>query len=162
MNNTTTKTKGKYAELKERHQQMWNELPIKYAFGNLQFSKMVDSFGLSMDENAENYYGGKLIPIGYGGYIRKDDVDKISEYNETVKAENKAAIEAAKNNEKDGKGFLFEMFTTELFNHEYALTEDLSEALRACGVTADEINNSPYMLKALKNACDYVRKNTRM
>lgn len=63
MNNTTTKTKGKYAELKERHQQMWNELPIKYAFGNLQFSKMVDSFGLSMDENAENYYGGKLIGL---------------------------------------------------------------------------------------------------
>ena len=162
MNNTTKKTKGKYAELKERHQQMWNELPIKYAFGNLQFSKMIDSLGLSMDENAENYYGKKLIPIGLGGFIHKDDVDKISEFNETVIAEKKAAIEAAKNNEKNGKGFLFEMFTTELFNHEYALTENLSEALQACGVTADEINSNPYMLKALKNACDYVRKNTRM
>ena len=58
------------------------------------------------------------------------------------------AIEA----DKRGDGFIYDMFTYELANHEYCYTEDPSEALQALHLTPEDIENNPKLRRALKRA----------
>ena len=48
--------------------------------------------------------------------------------------------------------FIYGMFYSELCNHEYCVTGDLSETLDVLGLTVDEVNDNPAMLNALHKA----------
>ena len=44
-----------------------------------------------------------------------------------------------------GRGFIYEMFRTELSNHEYAYTQDVSETLDCLGITQQMLEAVPQL-----------------
>lgn len=132
-----------YAEMKARHQERVNALPLKFAFSMKQFREMMESWGLTENDTDKIYKLG-----GTGGFYRREDSQLIFGTFEENEIEKKAAI----SNDLDGSGFIKDMFIYELANHEYCITYDLKPTLDALGLTVDEVNASPELLNGLKLA----------
>ena len=132
-----------YAEMKERHQQRVNALPLKFAFGMKQFREMMESWGLTENDTDRIYKMG-----GTGGFYLREDSSAI--YN--TFEENEIEMQAAIRNDIDGSGFIRDMFSYELANHEYCVTFDLEPTLDALGLSVDDVNESPALLNGLKLA----------
>ena len=56
--------------------------------------------------------------------------------------------------DKTGEGFIYDMFYTELANHEYSYTGDVTDAVNACGLTVEQLNANPALIIGLKKAAD--------
>lgn len=134
----------KYLKLKEKHQKEVNDFPFGFAFSNEQFKDMLKKFGLKEKDT------DKIYSIGAGGYIRKTD----SEAMHNMFKKHREEIENEIQNDKDGTGFIYEMFRYELSNHEYCVTYDIEPTLDALGLTLDEINKNQNLVKGLKKALD--------
>ena len=48
----------------------------------------------------------------------------------------------------------YHMFYTELANHEYSYTGDVTDAVNACGLTVEQLNANPALIIGLKKAAD--------
>jgi len=137
----------KYSELRQKQQKEVDEFPFGFAFNNEQFKEMMEKFGLTENDT------DKIYSIGAGGYIRKSDADAMHKMFTRHEQERKQAIE----NDKDGTNYIYEMFRYELDNHEYCITYDLEPTLRALGLTEEEVNKNPKLLKGLKKALKHYR-----
>lgn len=135
-----------YEELKERQQKETNDLPIYFAFGDRQLQERADELGFeSIDDMINNVVG-----IGAGGFCKKEDFDRVMN---TFKEHNEEMIEAFENDE-----FLKDAFRYEMSNHEYIITYDISDTLRALGITLEEYQKSERMQKLFKEAKkDYIK-----
>lgn len=131
----------KYVEMKERHQKMIDELDLKFAFSDEQFEKAMQELGLTKDDT------DKIVGIGAGGFCLPETAEKLVEYYKQFDEEEQNAF---KNDE-----FLQSAFEYELANHEYIITYDLFDTLRALNITEEEYQkNERYqdiMKKAIKN-----------
>ena len=58
------------------------------------------------------------------------------------------------NNDKDGSGYVYQMFKYELANHEYCISYDLEPTLNALGLTEKQVFENPKLLKGLKKALE--------
>jgi len=134
----------KYIDLKQKQQQEVNDFPFGFAFSNEQFKDMMKKFGLKEKDT------DKIYSIGAGGYIRKTD----SEAMHNMFKRHREEIENEIKNDKDGTGFIYEMFRYELSNHEYCVTYDIEPTLDALGLTLDEINKHQNLVMGLKKALD--------
>ena len=134
----------KYLKLKEKHQKEVNDFPFGFAFSNEQFKEMMKNFGLKENDT------DKIYSIGAGGYIRKTD----SEAMHNMFKRHREEIENEIKNDKDGTGFIYEMFRYELSNHEYCITYDIEPTLDALGLTLEKINKNQNLVKGLKKALD--------
>ena len=134
----------KYLKLKEKQQKEINDFPFGFAFSNEQFKDMMKKFGLKEKDT------DKIYSIGAGGYIRKTD----SEAMHNMFKRHREEIENEIKNDKDGTGFIYEMFRYELSNHEYCVTYDIEPTLDALGLTLDEINKHQNLVMGLKKALD--------
>ena len=132
-----------YAEMKARHQERVNALPVKFAFSMQQFREAMESWGLTENDTDKIYKVG-----GTGGFYRREDSKLIFATFE----ENQLEMNAAISNDLDGSGFIKDMFRYELANHEYCITYDLEPTLDALGMTVDEVNSSPALLNGLRLA----------
>ena len=132
-----------YAEMKARHHERVNALPIKFAFSMQQFREAMESWGLTENDTDRIYKMGST-----GGFYRREDSTLIF----STLEENEIEMQAAIRNDIDGSGFIKDMFLYELANHEYCITYDLEPTLDALGLTADEVNASPALLNGLKLA----------
>lgn len=132
-----------YAEMKARHQERVNALPIKFAFSMEQFRTAMKEWGLTENDTDKIYKMG-----GTGGFYRREDSQLIFRTFEENEIEKKAAI----SNDLDGSGFIKDMFLYELANHEYCITYDLEPTFDALGLTEDEVLNNPQLLNGLKAA----------
>lgn len=128
-----------YVELMNDHQKRVNALPVMYAFNQQQFNEGMERLGLAPADT------DKIVSIGMGGFIRKTDKDLYINTFKQIDQEMKDAIAA----DKDGTGFIKEMFRYELANHEYCITYDLEPTLDALGLTVDMVNDSPALLNGL-------------
>lgn len=142
-----------YQELKKRHQDEISAFPLVFAFSNEQLYKgMREKWGLEPTDIDQ------ICSVGAGGYARKSDISALKEMLDRHEKEYQDAIAA----DKTGEGFIFEMFSAELANHEYTYTYDLSDTLRAVGMTPEEINANPALRnglsKAVKAAEDWVEE----
>ena len=137
----------KYSELRQKQQKEVDEFPFGFAFSNEQFKEMMEKFGLSENDT------DKIYSIGAGGYIRKSDADAMHEMFTRHEKERQQEIE----NDKDSSGYIYDMFRYELDNHEYCITYDLEPTLRALGLTEEEVNKNPKLLKGLKKALKHYR-----
>jgi len=131
-----------YKELSKRHETEFGNLPIFYAFSNKQFLEGLESFGLKDTDQA------LVVKIGSGGYARITDSKMILSVAQRQVEEFQNAIDA----DTTGEGFIFQMFDNELSNHEYCYTFDVTDALRSCGLTEQEVKASPALLHGLKLA----------
>lgn len=132
-----------YAELKQRQQAEVNAFPIAFAFGAQQFEEGMKKLGLTPSERE------KVVGIGGGGFIRKDDRETLMEMFRQHKRQRKIAAAA----DKTGNGYLLEMFRYELANHEYGYTRDAEPALEALGLTEQEIVEDERLRTAYLTAC---------
>ncbi len=139
---------GKYTEMKARHQKEVNEFPLKFAFNDKQYAEMMHSWGLEVtDRNA-------ICSIGAGGYVQKKDFDELRKMLNRHRAEIKTAI----SEDTDGTGFIYDMFYTELCDHEYCVTGDREETLSVLGMSIDEINKNQALVNGLALAMDDAMK----
>ena len=79
-----------YQEIRKRHQEEFDLLPIFFAYGNKQFKEGMQSFNLTMADV------GLISTIGSGGYIRKTDSGLINDLMTAHDKEFDAAIDADK------------------------------------------------------------------
>ena len=98
-----------YSELKERQQQEINAFPFIWAFNESQLADGMRRLGLDPEKDKD-----KLCSIGGGGIIRKTDADAMRAMFDRHRRELQEAIAA----DKTGDGFIYDMFSTELANHE--------------------------------------------
>lgn len=135
-----------YKMMKERHQQEFNAFPMFFAFSEKQFEEGMKKLGLNPSDTDKIYSFGST-----GGYFRKSDAPALHKMFERHRQEMKKAMEEDDN-------FLFDMFYYELGNHEYIITCSVEDTLDALGLTADEVNSDPRLLKALNEACKAQRE----
>lgn len=135
---------NQYRILKSRHQKEINEFPMFFAFYPAQVLSGMQRLGLESSDYS------KVIALGFGSFCRKSDAPAFYEMIERHKREVAEAIEA----DEDGCGFIYDMFSYELADHDYSWTENPSEAIRALGLTREDIENSPKMQWALSQAME--------
>ena len=134
-----------YKALKERQQQEINAFPFIWAFNESQLADGMRRLGLDPEKDKD-----KLCSIGAGGVIRKTDADAMREMFARHRRELQEAIAA----DKTGDGFIYDMFSTDLANHEYSYTGDVTDAVNACGLTVEQLNANPALIIGLKKAAD--------
>lgn len=135
--------KESYAQMKKRHQEEVNDFPMIFAFNGNQFREGMAKLGLRPDETE------KIVSIGAGGYIRKSDADALKALFRRQKREKAEAMAA----DKDGSGYLYQMFRAELSNHEYGYTRDAESALEALGITWEQLEQDGRMAHVFLSAC---------
>ena len=139
---------NKYTELKNRHQKEVNDFPMFFAFSEKQFEEGMKKLGLNPDDTHLIYKLGNT-----GGFYRKSDAQALRD----MFARHNAEMSDAIANDTTGEGFIYDMFKYELANHEYCITYELEPTLDACGLTEDEVLESPALTAGLKKAItDYM------
>lgn len=138
-----------YSELISKHRKEFNSLPLAFAFSDKQFEEGMKKFGLQPHEV------DKVVSIGAGGFMLKSDKHKYVEMINKHEEETQSAI----NNSETGEQFIFDMFNYELANHEYIITYEIDDAIRALGLTVEEIEADERLSNGLKKARQYQREN---
>lgn len=140
---------NKYRELRDKQQKEVDDFPMFFAFSNSQFEEGMKKLGLDPKDTKKIYRLGHT-----GGFYRKTDAPALREMFERHTKEMEDAINA----DTTGEGFIYDMFSYELANHEYCITYDLEPTLDACGLNQDEVLNNPALLAGLEKAKkDYLK-----
>jgi len=140
---------NEYAAIKNRQQQEVNAFPMRFAFNKEQFERGMRELGLKPTDTDKVY----SLP-GTGGFYRRTDAPKLHEMFDRHSNELQAAIDG----DATGEGFIFQMFSYELANHEYGYTGSIDSTLDALCLTVEEINDNPRLLHGLQKAMEYQRK----
>ena len=131
---------NRYKEMKDRHQAEVNAFPFGYAFGEDQFIEMMKGWRMchGRDGKPTKNDCSKIVSIGAGGYVRKTDLNAMHEMFDRQNRELKDAVLA----DKEGTGFVYEMFRYEMANHEYGYTCDPNDTLMACGLNMYQVQKN--------------------
>ena len=141
-----------YKELKDKQMAETNAFPIKAAFSDEQFRKVVEEWNLSFDENSDDYFGKQLASLGYGVLIRKKDVKAFNDMLNRHRKEHQKAIKE----DTTGEGYIYDMFVYELQNYEYGYTGCVDDTLEALGISRETLQQNAAMSQALAKARKYV------
>jgi len=127
-----------YSEMKERHGNQVNEFEgLFWAFSNDQFAKGMETIGLTEKDTKQ------ICSIGMGGFMRKDRKESFESLFDRQGQERKTRLKAEKE--------LVKALVYELANHEFCITGDPQDAVRAVGA----VNLDPKILKkAIKISYD--------
>lgn len=134
-----------YDILKEKHQKEIDAFPIYFAFGEKQLEETFKKINLKYPEDID-----KVSGIGYGGFVKKEDAKAYIELINKLDSEIKKEID----NDKSGENFIKDMFYSELLNHEYGYTRDITDTLDALGIAESDLKNNV----ALKHGLDLAVK----
>ena len=113
-----------YAQMRARHQGEVDAFPMRFAFSRRQFDEVCRELRVT-DPAAE------LYRIPGGGFIRKTDSDAFHKMFERHDREQNEAMRDF--------DFAVGAFRYELANHEYCVTHDPDDALRALGYEAKTV-----------------------
>ena len=131
-----------YAEMKKRHQEEVDALPIYWAFTEERFDEVLKELGHTKNDT------DKLCRAPGGGFCLASDAKMIADKLIRHRKELEAAIEA----DATGDGFIKDMFMYELRNHEYTYTCEVEEAVEACGFPMEQVENDERLLHGLEAA----------
>ena len=134
---------NEYQKMIDKHQKEISAFPLVFGFGNAQIDEGMRKLGLdpSEREKVTSYFG-------VGDFLRITDVPALEQLLKRQREEREAAIAA----DKTGDGFIYDMLDTELSNHEYGYTRDLTDTLRAIGMKLEQVNADERFLRALRKA----------
>lgn len=141
-----TNKEHRYTELRRKHQEEVNVFPMFFAFTEKSFAEGMSKLGLNPDDYSS------VCSIGYGGFIRKTDMNAMKEMTARHRRELKEEIAR----DKTGCGFIYDMFVAEMLNHECGYVMDSSEALDALELTLEEIEANAALKKGYEKALYYV------
>ena len=133
----------KYIEFKnkiEKEHNDFSEKNIIWAFSDEQLNEALKKRNLTLKQFKELYAG-----FYCGGAILKSSVSE----HEAMSERHYDELQSHLRNDSD---FAYEAFSYELANHEYCITCDEEPALRALGLSSDDVENCPLMLEAFKKA----------
>ena len=136
----------KYEEMKARHQKEVDDLPMYFAFGQNQFDELMKKLGFENEKDFKN----NVFTIGAGSIILKKDKEKVLT---TFLEHDKEMLKAFENDD-----FLQSAFEFELANHEYIITFDISDTLRALGIKYKEYQENERLQKIAKKAIEVYKK----
>ena len=132
-----------YSVLKEKHQKEVNTFPLKFAFSNKQFEEAMKEWGLQPTDTDKIYKFGNT-----GCFYLRTDADRLHEMFDRHDKEMKEAIAA----DATGEGFILDMFSYELSNHEYCVTYNDTDTLDALDLTDEDVLKDTRLLHGLKLA----------
>ena len=132
-----------YKQMRERHQQEVNALPIKAAFCMKQFEEAMAEWGLTKEDTDKIYKLGDT-----GCFYLRCDSQLIHDTFKRHREEREAAIAA----DTTGEGYIKQMFLYEMANYEYGYTMDLTDTLDALGYTVEQINADKRLAHGLYEA----------
>lgn len=133
----------KYTEFKskiEKEHNAFSEKNIIWAFSDEQLNEALKKRNLTLKQFKELY-----ARFYCGGAILSSSVPEY-------KAMSERHYEELQSHLRNDSDFAYEAFRYELGNHEYCYTRNFSPALRALGLSSDDVNNCPLMLEAFKKA----------
>lgn len=112
--------------------------------------KTIEADYNDMKANPDDY----ILSLGIG-YVRRTDEEKAYKmYRRHIQE-----IETAINQDKDGTGFIYDMFYYALWSTEYYLSEQISRVLGYLGITQEEINSNEALKSGLNKAItDYMNE----
>ena len=137
-----------YDEIKKRHQEEVNALPMYWAFTEERFDEVLKELGLTKKDT------DKLCRAPGGGFCLASDAQMIVSTLIRHSKELKAAVEA----DKTGEGFIKDMFLSELRNHEYTYTLETEETIESCGFTEEQVEADPRLKLGLEAASKQLRE----
>lgn len=135
-----------YREMKRRHQQEVNSFPIYFAFGKEQIKARFAELGLDAEQDLDKI---AVVP-GTGGFMLKKHEGAFYEMLNRHRRERENAIAA----DKEGTGFIYQMFRASLNEHEFGYTGDADDSIRSLGYTEEEIEAN----SALKNGFEKAKE----
>lgn len=127
------KMNNAYVKLKEQHQRELSEFPWFVAFDQKQFEDGMLKLGLDPKDK------DSVMSVPPGIIIRKEDENDYYMMHHRWKEEHLESIE----NDESGFGYVYDMFSYELNNHEFSYTADPSDAIEASGFSENMINFVP-------------------
>lgn len=136
-----------YIQMKKRHQDEFNKIPLRFAFTDSRFIEIMEEWGLDWKKDLD-----KIVKISGGGFIKKEDVHILDNWISMNKKEMEAFL-----NSKNEK-LLFDMFVYELNNNEYGYTGDVEDTLDSLDIPEERLNNDIILKKALIKACKHIQK----
>ena len=137
-----------YKAMKERHQSEINALPVVFTFSRDQYRETLAAWKITEEEAK----AGAILEIGDGGIIRASDKDLVIKTLKRIADEKAAAIAA----DKDGTGYIYEMFLYELQNHEFSYTQEIDDTLTALEISEEDINSNKALKAGLMAAIDKI------
>ena len=132
--------KNEYINLVRKQEKEFNNFPMFFAYDEKQYKEGKQTLEVIEDK--------EICSIGYGGYIRKKDLQAFNDMVEKHNKELKQSIE----NDRTGEGFIYDMFLYELENHEYFITHEIDDTLDALNLTLNEVLNSSTLKRGLSLA----------
>ena len=135
-----------YDELRAKHQEKVNSLPMYFAFSDAQFDELMQKLGYQEKEKFLN----DICTIGAGSIVLKKDLDSILKTFQENEKEMEKAFE--------DDDFLQSAFEFELGNHEYIITYDITDTLEALGISFNEYNENERIKKLMNQAIKNYKK----
>ena len=133
---------NEYRKLKNKHQEEYNALPMFFAFSEESFEQGMLELGLQPTDT------DKICQTEIGMFYRKEDeplfIETIQRFNNE--------LQKAISEDETGDNFIYQMFYTELINHEYAFTEDPEDALTALNLTWEQVQADPRLKHGFEKA----------
>ena len=133
---------NRYEDLMQRQHAEFHAFPMQFAFSREQFAEGMAALGLEPTDM------DKVCKTSGGGFYRKEDSPRLKEMMHRFDRELQSAIAG----DRTGDGFIYEMFLSELREHEYGYTRDLGETLDALDYTPDDIQVDPRLRHGLEKA----------
>lgn len=129
-----------WEQLREKQQEEVNAFPIHYAFGIDQINRKIAELHLDPE-----HYQEQICGIGAGGFVLKEDYPALLAMFQRHQKEREEAIAA----DPTGDGFIYDMFLTELVNHEYGYTRAFGDTLEYLGFSMADIEADPRLTHGL-------------
>ncbi|HJF67951.1 hypothetical protein BUY35_00075 [Staphylococcus cohnii] len=134
-----------YLDLRKEHSKELNSFPMFFAFDEKQFEEGLAKIGATKED--------KLVHIGGGGYIKKDQLEAFKEMLERHNKQHQ-------DNMVSDEDYTYHMVKYELANHEYLVSYDLEPTLEACNITKELLNANTNLKNTVNKAIkDYKAEN---
>lgn len=135
---------NKYKELMKRQKEERDSFSLIFAFDDDQLKNSLTKLGFKETDRDQVLY------IGNNFYIPKDKMKDWDQMNIRHISELKEEI----NKDKTGTEFIYDMFFSELNNHEFSYTEDYEDTLEALNITEKDLLEN----KNLRHGLDLAMK----
>lgn len=139
---------NQYQELKQKHFEELNNFPFLVAFDSIGLGFGLKKLGLKPTDT------DKITLVNKSVFVKNEDVQAWKEMIARHKKETREAIK----NDKTGTGFIYDMFFSELNNHEYGYTFDDIDTIESLGYSREDIEKNSALKNGLQLAKDKIKQ----
>lgn len=139
---------NQYQELKQKHFEELNNFPFLVAFDSIGLGFGLKKLGLKPTDI------DKITLVNKSVFVKNEDVQAWKEMIARHKKEMREAIK----NDKTGTGFIYDMFFSELNNHEYGYTFDDIDTIESLGYSREDIEKNSALKNGLQLAKDKIKQ----